>query len=491
LGECETMGGCRISDRINTKHLDSNTRLPFFLKIAAALFLLLVVPAVVASDGVAHEDPVAPLLLALILILAAAKGGGELFERLGMPSVLGELIAGIVLGNLVLINPAWSFFEPLRGTTIDVHWAVIVDGLARLGVIILLFEVGLESTVKGMLKVGASSFVVAVLGVIAPALLGFGVSWALIREVPPQLAGIVSPGFSIYHIHLFIGCVLCATSVGLTARVFKDMGRLQTKEAQIILGAAVIDDVLGLIVLAVVSGIVSAARFGRAFEVLSIFKIIGISILFLGGALIIGAFLVPKIMKQLAKLRTSGIMLISSLLFAFLLSYLAGLSGLAAIVGAFAAGLLLEKVHFQGFRDDIDIFTLIKPVATFLVPIFFVLMGIQVHLESFSNFSVLGLAAGLTIAAIIGKQVCAYGVMEKGLDRTSVGVGMIPRGEVGLIFASIGRGLNVIDSSTFSAVVIMVIVTTLVTPPLLKVTMARWDKKQIGASQPSNEPSIK
>ncbi|MBN1566342.1 MAG: cation:proton antiporter [Acidobacteria bacterium] len=465
-----------------------NKKLLYILLICTGL-LSFWSPVVHASSETVHEDPVAPLLLALLVILLVAKGGGELFERLGMPAVLGELVGGIIIGNLVLINPAWSFFEPLRELTIEVHWAVIVDGLARLGVIILLFEVGLESTLDGMLKVGTSSFIVAILGVVAPAVLGYGISWLLIREIPPQLAGRIPAGFSLHYIHLFIGCVLCATSVGITARVFKDMKRLQTKEAQIILGAAVIDDVLGLIVLAVVSGIVTAAKAGLAFQASSIFRILGISVLFLGGALTIGRFMIPKIMNQLAKLRTGGMMLISSLLLAFLLSYLAGLAGLAAIVGAFAAGLLLEKVHFQGFREDIDIFELIRPVSTFLVPIFFVLMGIQVHLESFANLSILGLAAGITIAAIIGKQVCAYGAIEKGLDRLSIGVGMIPRGEVGLIFASIGRSMNVIDPSTFSAVVIMVIVTTLVTPPILKVTIARCDRKKIGVSEASSNIS--
>jgi Kef-type K+ transport system membrane component KefB len=430
-----------------------------------------------ASAESGQEEPAAHILLSLIIILATAKGGSELFERLGMPAVLGELVGGIVIGNLILINPAWDFFEPLRVASIEADWAVFIEGLAQLGVIILLFEVGLESTIKGMLKVGLSSFVVAVMGVIAPFVLGFGVSWYFIREIPPQIAGIVPPGFSLHYIHLFIGAVLCATSVGITARVFQDMGRLYTKEAQIILGAAVIDDVLGLIVLAVVTSIVRAAELGQAVQFGSILRLIGISILFLGGALTIGTFLIPKMMKQLAKLRTGGIMLTSSLLLAFSLSYLAMIAGLAAIVGAFAAGLLLEKVHFQGFREDIDIFHLIKPVATFLVPIFFVLMGIQVRLESFANLPVLGIAAGLTAAAIVGKQVCAYGALGKGLDRLSIGVGMIPRGEVGLIFASIGRTMNVVDSATFSAIVIMVIVTTLVTPPLLKVTITRFERK--------------
>jgi Kef-type K+ transport system membrane component KefB len=171
-------------------------------------------------------------------------------------------------------------------------------------------------------------------------------------------------------------------------------------------------------------------------------------------------------------------MLISALLFAFVLSYLANAAGLAAIVGAFAAGLILEEVHFRGFREEIHLEQLLKPIATFLVPIFFVLMGIQVRLETFANLSVLGVAAGLTIAAIIGKQICGLGVLEKGLDRLTVGVGMIPRGEVGLIFASIGKGLKVIDDATFSAVVIMVIVTTLITPPVLKVTLARAKKER-------------
>jgi Kef-type K+ transport system membrane component KefB len=470
------MIGCLVTRLIQSIRDTMNIRrkyLPFMI----ACVVMLDARIAWASGGATHEDPIAPLLLALIAILAVAKGGGELFERMGMPAVLGELLGGIVIGNLILINPAWNFFEPLRVLSIEAHWAIIIDGLARLGVIVLLFEVGLESTVQGMLKVGVSSFLVAVLGVIAPFLLGFGVSWVFIRELPPQLATAMPAGFSVHYIHLFVGCVLCATSVGITARVFQDMGRLHTKEAQIILGAAVIDDVLGLIILAVVSSVVSAAELGHSIQVGSVLQLIGVSVLFLGGALTIGLFLIPRIMKQLAKLRTAGIMLISSLLLAFILSYLAGMAGLAAIVGAFAAGLLLEKVHFQGFREDIDIFQLIKPVATFLVPIFFVVMGIQVRLESFANLSVLGIAAGLTIAAILGKQVCAYGAVIKGLNRASIGVGMIPRGEVGLIFANIGRNLNVVDSATFSAIVIMVIVTTLVTPPLLKITIARWDNK--------------
>ena len=422
-----------------------------------------------------HSDPIAPALLALFVVLLAAKLGGELFERLSLPAVLGELIAGIVLGNLVLVNPAWSFLEPLRVTPIRENWALIIDSLARFGVIILLFEVGLESTVKGMMKVGKSALLVAVLGVIAPFLLGFAASWIFVKELPPALAA-AAPGFSLNYVHLFMGAVLCATSVGITARVFKDLGKLQTKEAQIILGAAVIDDVLGLIILAVVSGIVSAAEMGRALDIGSILRLIGVAVLFLVGSLTIGAFLVPRIMGQLAKLRTGGMMIVSALLFCFGMAYLANAVGLAPIIGAFAAGLLLEEVHFKKFREDVEIEHLIKPISAFLVPVFFVLMGIQVRLETFAQLSVLGVAAGLTIAAIVGKQVCGLGVLERGVDRLSVGIGMIPRGEVGLIFAGAGRLLKVIDDATFSAAVIMVIVTTLITPPVLKMVLARRER---------------
>jgi Kef-type K+ transport system membrane component KefB len=330
-----------------------------------------------------------------------------------------------------------------------------------------------------MMKVGGSSMLVAVMGVIAPFFLGYWASWLFIGRLPAGLSGHVATGFSTHYVHLFVGAVLCATSVGITARVFKDLGKLQMKEAQIILGAAVIDDVLGLIVLAVVSGIVSAAEFGQPLALGAVIRLVLVALLFLGGTLIAGSFLVPRIMKQLSKLRTSGMMLISALVFCFALAYLADLTGLAPIVGAFAAGLLLEAVHFRGFNEDIQIEALIKPVSTFLVPIFFVVMGIQVRLESFANIPVLGLAAALTVAAIAGKQVCGFGVLEKNLDRLSIGVGMIPRGEVGLIFASIGKQLKVVDDSTFSAVVIMIIVTTLITPPILKLTLARRQKKAV------------
>ena len=440
--------------------------------LIAAACLLVVTQALGAEQG-GHPDPVGPVLAALIVILVASKLGSEIFERLGQPAVLGELIAGVVLGNMVLLDPRWAFFEPLRATEITVQWAVVVDMLARVGVIILLFEVGLESNIQEMIKVGPSAALVAVLGVIAPFVLGFGASALFIRELPASLAARVPASFSLNYVHMFVGAVLCATSVGITARVFKDLGRLQTREAQIILGAAVIDDVLGLIVLAVVSGVISSAELGEPVQLTALARLTGLALGFLGGSLLAGKFLVPKLLGGVARARTSGVMLVSALVLAFGLAYLARAAGLAAIVGAFAAGLLLEEVHFRRFREEISIHMLIRPISTLLVPIFFVLMGIQVRLETFADPSVLGVAAGLTVAAILGKQVCGLGIVMKGVDRLTIGAGMIPRGEVGLIFASIGKGLGVVDSATLSAIVIMVIITTLIAPPALKWTLAR------------------
>ncbi len=454
------------------------------LLIATALLVVLACASACAQGAVAqgptsHQDPVAPILVALGLILLAAKLGGEIFERFRQPSVLGELVFGILLGNIVLVNPSWNFFEPLRAGQITEHWAVVIDALARIGVILLLFEVGLESTVSEMRKVGLASTIVAAAGVVAPFILGYGASAWFIHEVPASILA-VSPGFSIANIHMFVGAILCATSVGITARVFRDLGKMHLPEARIILGAAVIDDIFGLIILAVVSGLVVAAETGREVSVGSLLEIGAVAFGFLAGAILVGIYAVPRYLSIMARFRTRGVMIVSALLFCFLLSYLANLAGLATIVGAFAAGLVLERVHFKEFKEERSLNELLAPVTTIFVPIFFVMMGIQVRLESFADMNVLGIALALTAAAVIGKQVCGL-VVGKGYDRLSIGIGMIPRGEVGLIFASIGKSLNVIDASIFSAAVIMVILTTLITPPLLKLSLQRFERRKPGS----------
>jgi Kef-type K+ transport system membrane component KefB len=410
-----------------------------------------------------HTSPVLPVLLGLVVILTAAKLGGALFERIHQPAVLGELIFGVLLGNLALLGyTGLEFLGESQG----------IEILAELGVILLLFDVGLESNLDEMKSVGTSSLVVAVLGVVAPFFLGWGVSaWMIPDE---ELL-----------VHIFIGATLCATSVGITARVLADLGKLQKRESKIILGAAVIDDVLGLVILAVVAGVITAASTGGSLSSLAILWIVAKAVLFLGGAILIGTWISPRLFRVASKLRIQGMLLAVSLVFCFSLAYLANVIGLATIVGAFAAGLILDELHYRDFLDagEHSIEELIHPIYVFLVPVFFVLMGIRVDLSTFGQVSVLGFAAMLSVAAVIGKMICALGVVEKGLDRISVAVGMVPRGEVGLIFASIGAALvlhgePVISGEIYSAVVIMVIVTTLITPPALKWTLARGERKR-------------
>jgi Kef-type K+ transport system membrane component KefB len=428
------------------------------MKLAYALALPSALFSAALTETVGHTDPVVPVILALALILIGAKLGGHLASLVKQPPVLGELIVGVIAGNLGLVG--FGYFEFIRENA-------IIDALASLGVLILLFEVGLESTVGDMMKVGVSSLLVAVLGVAAPFALGWGVGALLL------------PDHSAY-VHAFLGATLTATSVGITARVLKDLGRSTSAEAKIILGAAVIDDVLGLVILAVVSGVISAAGSGQAFTLDQAGVILLKAILFLFGALTLGLLLSPRLFRYAAKLDGGGVLIAAALAFCFAMSWLASQIGLAPIVGAYAAGLVLEKVHTQDFagKGEHQLERLIAPISSFLVPVFFVLMGMRVDLTAFAQPGVLGLAGLLTLAAIVGKQVCSLGAVGKGLNRLTIGLGMIPRGEVGLIFANVGLGLTVageriIDEAIFSAVVIMVIVTTLVTPPALKWSLNR------------------
>jgi Na+:H+ antiporter len=408
------------------------------------------------------------VLIGVAIMLVVAKLGGEFFERLGQPAVLGELFGGIFLGNLVIFGFAGA--ESLKSSE-------TIAALAELGVIILLFEVGLESDLKEMMEVGWSSLLVAVLGVVAPFFLGWGVS-AYFLPNEARLG------------HIFIGATLCATSVGITARVFKDLGRLTTREARIILGAAVIDDVLGLLILAVVAGAIKAGSSGVALS-LSDVGIIGLkAFVFLIGAIAIGHFLMPRMLRGAGRFESRGVLLTLAISFCLVLSWAASMVDLAPIVGAFAAGLILDEVHYQpsGDRTERDLHELLQPVSTFLVPIFFVLMGLKVDLRLFTRVDILGFALVLTLVAILGKQVCSLGVVERGINRLAIGLGMIPRGEVGLIFAGIGASLMlpttdgttepVINSATFGAVVIMVIITTLVTPFALKWSLGRKHQPQ-------------
>jgi Kef-type K+ transport system membrane component KefB len=408
-----------------------------------------------------HADPIAHVVLWLALILGAAKLGGDLAVRLRQPAVLGELVAGIVLGNLSIVGV--RVLDPLKTDA-------SIEMLASLGVLILLFEVGLESTVKEMLQVGGSSLLVATLGVLAPLALGWAVGrWLLPGEEP--------------SVHAFLGATLCATSVGITARVLKDLGKEKTREARIILGAAVIDDVMGLVILAVVTGTIASAAAGAGPDFSAVGALVLKAVVFLAGSIAVGAAVSPVLFRVAAGLKSRGVLLSLGLAFCFVLSWVASLIGLAPIVGAFAAGLILEDSHYTRFveQGEHELEELVHPLSEFLVPVFFVLMGARTDLASFARPGVLALAGALTVAAVIGKQVCAFGALGHGLDRVAIGIGMIPRGEVGLIFANVGQGLlvdgrPVVSKETFSAIVVMVVVTTMATPPALKWALERKER---------------
>jgi len=412
-----------------------------------------------AAEGGAHGGA-SMFLFEIVTILIAAKIGGEIFERLSQPAVLGELIFGVALGNLNLLGLTF-----MQGFKTDESLILA----AEIGVILLLFEVGLESNIDELMAVGGSAMLVACLGVVAPMILGYGVSlWYL-----PDHA---------WYVHTFVGATLAATSVGITARVLKDMRKMDTKEARIILGAAVVDDVLGLIILAVVSGLITSIAAGGAAEIslMPVLWIVGKAFAFLAISIFLGRALAGRVMHWGSQAKVRGIPVVLTISYCFLMAGIAETIGLAAIVGAFAAGLVLDKTHYIGYHElkEKKIEELLAPVSAIYVPVFFVLMGLRVDLSAFGSLEVLEFAGALSIAAIIGKQVCSFGILEKGLNRLAVGIGMIPRGEVGLIFAGIGANLMVngepvLSPEAFSAMIVMVMVTTLATPPLLKMVFSK------------------
>jgi len=416
----------------------------------------------------AHGETVANLLIGLSVIVVGAKLGAEIFERARQPAVLGELLFGVILGNL-----AWFGFDGLEFIRRD----EVILALSEIGVILLLFEVGLESSVGEMFKVGKSAMLVALLGVVTPFLLGWGLAKWFLPESNPL-------------VHVFVGATLTATSVGITARVLNDLGQIHSPEARVILGAAVIDDVLGLVILAVVSGVIAASAGGKSLQAAPIVAIILKAFLFVAGTIAAGHFMAPALFKAAALLKTRGILLATSITLCFLLAWLAYAIGLAFIVGAFVAGLILQEAHYRELaapqrtgEHAARIEDLLHPIAGFLVPVFFVRTGMDLDLRAFGELSVLGFAGVLTLAAVLGKQACAWGVLEPDANRLAVGLGMIPRGEVGLIFANIGAGLvlpggeAVVGSGTFGAIVIMVGITTMATPPLLKWSLRRKERK--------------
>jgi Kef-type K+ transport system membrane component KefB len=328
-----------------------------------------------------------------------------------------------------------------------------VDVFSRYGVIFLLFLVGLRSSVDEMRTVGFEASRVAILGVVLPFILGF----ASMRLLAPDVS---------ISTDMFVAATLGATSVGITAEVLRELGRDSSREGHIVLGAAVIDDILGLMMLAIVSGIVVSG----GVDIIDVLTIILLATAFLTGAVYLGPYILRATVKVLGQLDIVEAKMFTSFMFVMVLAWLANFVGLATIVGAFTAGVILHEGYFKNLSphgDHITIRELISPLEVILVPIFFILMGIQVRLESFLDINVIAMAGGLLMAAVLGKVISGWGA-GRGANRWLIGFGMMPRGEVGLIFASIGKSLGVITDALFSAVVLMIIVTTLMAPPLIK-----------------------
>ncbi|HSB82281.1 MAG TPA: cation:proton antiporter [Candidatus Methylomirabilis sp.] len=421
-----------------------------FRPVLFALLLTTPVPALAAGD--AGHPAFGPILFSLGMLVIIAKFAGLLSERLGQPSVLGELLVGILLGNLassLLTRGGFGFIR--TDPTLQI--------LAEMGVLILLFDVGLEVDLRALVRVGPSAILVGLIGVVAPLLLGWAVAAWLLPD-SPTLA------------HLFIGATLSATSVGITARVLKDLGRMQSHEAQIILGAAVFDDILGLIVLAILRGAVAAAASdGSGVSVVSISGILARAIVFLGVTIGLGRFLAGPIIRLAAWTGQRGILLVFGLTLCFSLAFAAELVGLADIIGAFAAGVMLDP-YGEGIRapeDQGTLSELMHPLSTLFVPLFFVLIGMKVALGNIADPTILLLGTMLVMSALAGKLLAVLGVLKEGVNRLAIGIGMVPRGEVGLVFAGIGSSLSLkgealISPGGFSAIVVMVLVTTLVAP---------------------------
>lgn len=415
------------------------------------------------------------VLMTIVVIYGMSKLGGELSKRVGLPPVLGELLGGVLVGvsafHLIMFPEAGAVatdsllmtflqrlgdLDPVALEHIFASQSEVISVLAELGVIILLFEIGLESDLRELTKVGSQAAIVAVVGVVAPFLLGT-VGLVMIFHAPLIPA-------------IFAGAALTATSIGITSKVLSDLGQLKSTEGTIIVGAAVIDDVLGIIVLAVVA---SLAKTGEVDLLNVVYLIVGATV-FLLGSILLGNFFNKGFEAIAGKLQTRGKLLIPACAFALIMAIIANTIHLEAILGAFAAGLVLDETDLRKELDEQVI-----PIADLLVPIFFVTVGAKADLGVLNPFveanrAGLIIATFLVVVAIVGKVITGWAVFGKpGINRLAVGFGMIPRGEVGLVFAGIGSASGVLDKPLEAAIIVMVIVTTFIAPPLLQMVLAK------------------
>lgn len=444
---------------------------PMFSSLASLVPLPLLATATESSNAENGPLVLTGVLLSLVVIYIASKLGGELSKRLDLPPVLGELVGGVIVGTSVLhllvfpesgatasdsllmtLLQRLDNLSPAAVTSIFQSQSEALSVLAELGVIILLFEIGLESDLRELGKVGYQATVVACVGVAVP--FAAGTAGAMYFFGVPAIPAI------------FAGAALTATSIGITSKVLSEIGQLKSREGQIIVGAAVIDDVLGIIVLAVVA---SLAKTGEV-DILNVVYLIISATAFLVGSILLGKFFNKSFVAIADKLQTRGNLVIPAFTFAFFMAFLANAIHLEAILGAFAAGLVLDETDK---RKELD--KQVIPIADIFVPIFFVSVGAKADLSVLnpaipSNREGLAIAAFLIVVAIVGKIVTGWAVFgQPGINRVAIGVGMIPRGEVGLVFAGIGSASGVLSKPLEAAIIMMVILTTFLAPPLLRV----------------------
>lgn len=439
-------------------------------QIRLLFFTFILIPSSFASGG--HNNDNSWLLLAIAIMLSLAAFS-SIIQKIGFPAVLGELFIGMfiaILGHYQI----W-------------HWQDVVDSniiawLAEFGCILLLFEIGLESKVKDLLNVGKHGLITAIMGVVLPFVLGFA------------LCKIILPSEST-NVALFLGATLAATSTGISVRIFKDMGILKSPACQIVLTASIIDDTLGLVILSIVSGIALSG----AISIMAVGNILLSVIAFFVFAFVIAEKFTPKLINFFMKLSNSDAMVMLILIsFGLFWAWLASSIGLAAIIGSFVAGLIIDEMFFAKYRkpkwfSELEsyiepkhnqtynklvsikiaeeqahyLISLIKPLNYFLVPLFFIYAGMQVDLIAVANINTLIFGSILSIVAIIGKVFCGM-FLPKNINKWIVGFGMVPRGEIGLIFALAGRELGVFNQDVFAGVLLMVVITSIITPIALQ-----------------------
>ncbi len=443
------------------------------------------IPLFLAEAAAENDAELAPLILAgvllsLIVVFLASKVGGEICARINLPPVLGELVGGVVVGVsalhllvfpesgataadsvIIQILQQTAGLQASQAAEVFSAQSEVISVLAEMGVILLLFEIGLESDLKELIKVGPQAAIVAVVGVVTPFALGtLGLLAFFHMDLIPAI---------------FAGAALTATSIGITAKVLSELRQLSSKEGQIIIGAAILDDILGIVVLAVVASLAKTGEVKLANVALLLFS----AAAFLIGTIVIGRLLAPYFISVVKELKTRGQLIIAAMIVTLLLAYIGAIIHLEAILGAFAAGLILGETEKRHELEE-----QVVPIADLLVPIFFISVGAKTALSVLdptvaSNREGLIIAAFLVTVAIVGKVVTGFALVGKSdVNKMAIGVGMIPRGEVGLVFAGVGAASGALSSSLNAAVIVMVIATTFVAPPLLRVAFNMGEGKE-------------